>query len=89
MMRYRRLLNRKMLHDLADADRIIVVSKQVENANAHRIGKGLEATRVLLCVSVSDPRGPYLGATIGGGAFNAYRHGSVDDKRATFIEECQ
>jgi hypothetical protein len=72
-----------VFHDLADTDRIVVVSKQVENANAHWIGKGFEATRVLLCPSLSDPRRLYLGATIGGGAFGAYRHG-VSTARVTY-----
>lgn len=84
MMRYRRLLNRKMLHNLADADRLVIVGQQVENANTNRIGKGLEATGVALSTRLGDPGRLYLRATIGSGAFCGSRHGDVDGRRVPY-----
>jgi hypothetical protein len=89
MMRYRRLPNWKVLHDLADADRFVIVGQQVENANTHRVGKGVEAAGVLLRARLGDLGGPYLGATIGSRAFSGRWHGGVDDKSVKLIEECQ
>ena len=69
VMRYRRLLNGKVLYDLANADRIVVAGEQVENANAHRIGKGFEATGVFPRARIGDLRRLHLGTTAGGVTF--------------------
>lgn len=80
MMGYRGLLNRKMLYDLANANRVVIVGEQVENANTHRVGKGFEATGVLLRARSSDLRRPYLGATIGSRTFYGRWHGGVETR---------
>jgi len=50
-----------MLHDLANADRFVIIGEQVENANTDRVGKGSEATGVLLRARLRDLGRLYLG----------------------------
>jgi len=78
-----------VFHDLANAYRVVVVSQQVENANAHRIGKGSEATGVLLRARLGDLGRHYLGAAIGSRVFCGRWHGGIANKSAESIEECQ
>ena len=64
-----------MLHDLANADRVVIAGEQVENANPHRIGKRFEATCVLLRARLGDPGRLHWSATTGSRAFWVSGHG--------------
>jgi len=77
-----------MLHDLANADRFVIIGEQVENANTDRVGKGSEATGVLLRARLRDLGRLYLGATIGSSAFCSCWHGGVDDKDVRQPGDC-
>ena len=64
-----------MLHNFANAHRVVIASEQVENANPHRIGKRFEAACILLRARLRDPGRLHRSATIGSGAFRVSRHG--------------
>ncbi len=56
-MRDRRLAERELVDDVADADRRVVAGEEVEDADARRVRERLEPARVFLRLSFAEIRG--------------------------------
>jgi hypothetical protein len=71
VMRNRGLANRKVLDDVADANRLTIGGEKAENADSDRIGEGLEPGRVFasVCVRELRRRGPGATGTVVCGEF--------------------